>query len=245
MTIEACARAGLITADQTTYRYIAGKPRAPKGAAFEHALMNWKTLHSDEGAIFDHEVALDAADIVPMVTWGTSPEQALPVTANVPDPSVIKDENQRASVERALAYMGLRPGEELKNVRIDRVFIGSCTNGRIEDLRAAASIVRGKKVASHVGAMVVPGSGLVKEQAEQEGLDEIFLKAGFEWREAGCSMCLAMNDDRLEPGQRCASTSNRNFEGRQGRLGRTHLMSPAMAAAAGIAGHFVDVRRIV
>jgi 3-isopropylmalate/(R)-2-methylmalate dehydratase large subunit len=242
MTIEAGARAGLIAADETTYCYIAGKPRAPKGAAFEHALMYWKTLHSDEGAKFDHEVALDAADIVPMVTWGTSPEQALPVTANVPDPSLIKDENQRASVERALAYMGLRPGEELKNVRIDRVFIGSCTNGRIEDLRAAASIVRGKKVASHVGAMVVPGSGLVKEQAEQEGLDEIFVAAGFEWREPGCSMCLAMNADKLAPQERCASTSNRNFEGRQGRGGRTHLMSPAMAAAAAIAGHLADVR---
>ena len=242
MTIEAGARAGLIAADETTFRYIAGKPRAPKGAAFEHALMYWKTLHSDEGAKFDHEVALDAADIVPMVTWGTSPEQALPVTANVPDPSVITDENQRASVERALAYMGLTPGEALKNVRIDRVFIGSCTNGRIEDLRAAAAIVRGKKVASHVGAMVVPGSGLVKEQAEQEGLDEVFTAAGFEWREPGCSMCLAMNADKLAPKERCASTSNRNFEGRQGRGGRTHLMSPAMAAAAAIAGHLADVR---
>jgi len=242
MTIEAGARAGLIAADETTFRYIAGKPRAPKGAAFEHALMYWKTLHSDDGAKFDLEVTLDAADIVPMVTWGTSPEQALPVSAKVPDPAAIKDESQRASVERALAYMGLTPGEALKNVRIDRVFIGSCTNGRIEDLRAAAAIVRGKKVASHVGAMVVPGSGLVKEQAEQEGLDEIFIAAGFEWREPGCSMCLAMNADKLAPKERCASTSNRNFEGRQGRGGRTHLMSPAMAAAAAIAGHLADVR---
>jgi 3-isopropylmalate/(R)-2-methylmalate dehydratase large subunit len=229
MTIEAGARAGLIAADETTFRYIAGKPRAPKGAAFEHALMYWKTLHSDEGAKFDLEVTLNAADIVPMVTWGTSPEQALPVSEKVPDPAAIADESHRASVERALAYMGLTPGEVLKN-------------GRIEDLRAAAAIVRGKKVASHVDAMVVPGSGLVKEQAEQEGLDEIFIAAGFEWREPGCSMCLAMNADKLAPKERCASTSNRNFEGRQGRGGRTHLMSPAMAAAAAIAGHLADVR---
>ncbi len=242
MTIEAGARAGLIAPDDITFKYVAGKPRAPKGAAFEHALMFWKTLRSDEGAKFDVEIALNAADIVPMVTWGTSPEQALPITANVPDPAAISDESQRAGVERALAYMGLVPGEALKNVKIDRVFIGSCTNGRIEDLRAAAAIVRGKKVAAHVGAMVVPGSGLVKEQAEQEGLDEIFTAAGFEWREPGCSMCLAMNADKLAPQERCASTSNRNFEGRQGRGGRTHLMSPAMAAAAAIAGHLADVR---
>jgi 3-isopropylmalate/(R)-2-methylmalate dehydratase large subunit len=242
MTIEAGARAGLIAADEITFKYVAGKPRAPKGAAFEHALMYWKTLRSDEGAKFDAEIALDAADIVPMVTWGTSPEQALPVTANVPDPAAIKDESQRAGVERALAYMGLTAGEALKNVKIDRVFIGSCTNGRIEDLRAAAMIVRGKKIAAHVGAMVVPGSGLVKAQAEEEGLDEIFLAAGFEWREPGCSMCLAMNADKLAPRERCASTSNRNFEGRQGRGGRTHLMSPAMAAAAALAGHLADVR---
>jgi 3-isopropylmalate/(R)-2-methylmalate dehydratase large subunit len=242
MTIEAGAPAGLIAADEVTFQYIAGKPRAPKAAAFEHALMYWKTLKSDEGAKFDVEVALNAADIVPMVTWGTSPEQALPVTATVPDPASFPDENQRAGVERALAYMGLKAGEALQNVKIDRVFIGSCTNGRIEDLRAAAQIVRGKKVASHVGAMVVPGSGLVKAQAEDEGLDEIFIAAGFEWREPGCSMCLAMNADKLAPGERCASTSNRNFEGRQGRGGRTHLMSPAMAAAAAIAGHLADVR---
>ena len=242
MTIEAGARAGLIAADEVTFQYIAGKPRAPKAAAFEHALMYWKTLKSDEGAKFDVEVALNAADIVPMVTWGTSPEQALPVTATVPDPASFPDENQRAGVERALAYMGLKAGEALQNVKIDRVFIGSCTNGRIEDLRAAAQIVRGKKVANHVGAMVVPGSGLVKAQAEDEGLDEIFIAAGFEWREPGCSMCLAMNADKLAPQERCASTSNRNFEGRQGRGGRTHLMSPAMAAAAAIAGHLADVR---
>jgi 3-isopropylmalate/(R)-2-methylmalate dehydratase large subunit len=242
MTIEAGARAGLIAPDETTFRYIAGKPRAPKAASFEHAVMYWKTLKSDADAVFDVEIALDAADIVPMVTWGTSPEQALPVTAKVPDPAAIADEAQRAGVERALAYMGLVPGEALNAVKIDRVFIGSCTNGRIEDLRAAAAIVRGKKVASHVGAMVVPGSGLVKAQAEEEGLDEIFLAAGFEWREPGCSMCLAMNADKLAPQERCASTSNRNFEGRQGRGGRTHLMSPAMAAAAAIAGHLSDVR---
>ena len=242
MTIEAGARAGLIAPDETTFKYVSGKPRAPKGAAFEHALMYWKTLKSDEEAKFDVEIDLNAAGIVPMVTWGTSPEQALPVTANVPDPAAIADDNQRAGVERALAYMGLTPGEALKNVKIDRVFIGSCTNGRIEDLRAAAQILRGKKIAGHVGAMVVPGSGLVKEQAEQEGLDEIFTAAGFEWREPGCSMCLAMNADKLAPQERCASTSNRNFEGRQGRGGRTHLMSPAMAAAAAIAGHLADVR---
>jgi 3-isopropylmalate/(R)-2-methylmalate dehydratase large subunit len=243
MTIEAGARAGLIAPDETTFRYVAGKPRAPKGATFENAVMYWKTLHSDADAQFDAEIALEAADIVPMVTWGTSPEQALPVTGRVPDPAAIEDEQHRASVTRALDYMGLTPGVKLTDVKIDRVFIGSCTNGRIEDLRAAAAIAKGKKVAAHVGAMVVPGSGLVKAQAEDEGLDEIFIAAGFEWREPGCSMCLAMNADKLAPGERCASTSNRNFEGRQGRGGRTHLMSPAMAAAAAIAGHLADVRK--
>jgi len=242
MTIEAGARAGLIAADETTFAYVAGKPRAPKGATFEGAVHYWRTLKSDPDAKFDVEIALDAASIPPMVTWGTSPEQALPVTDRVPDPAKVADENQRAGIERALAYMDLKPGTPLNEVKIDRVFIGSCTNGRIEDLRAAAEIAKGKKVASHVGAMVVPGSGLVKAQAEEEGLDEIFTAAGFEWREPGCSMCLAMNADRLEPGERCASTSNRNFEGRQGRGGRTHLMSPAMAAAAAIAGHLADVR---
>jgi 3-isopropylmalate/(R)-2-methylmalate dehydratase large subunit len=242
MTIEAGARAGLIAPDETTFAYIAGKPRAPKAGSFEAAVRTWRFLKSDDDAVFDSEIALDAASIAPMVTWGTSPEQALPVTARVPDPALVADDNQRAGLERALAYMDLKPGTPLEEVKIDRVFIGSCTNGRIEDLRAAADIVRGKTVAAHVGAMVVPGSGLVKEQAEQEGLDEIFIAAGFEWREPGCSMCLAMNADRLEPGERCASTSNRNFEGRQGRGGRTHLMSPAMAAAAAIAGHLVDVR---
>jgi 3-isopropylmalate/(R)-2-methylmalate dehydratase large subunit len=242
MTIEAGARAGLIAPDETTFAYVAGRPRAPKGAAFEAARNYWRTLKSDGDAKFDIEIALDAASIPPMVTWGTSPEQALPITDVIPDPSAIADANTRAGVERALHYMDLKPGTALKDVKIDRVFIGSCTNGRIEDLRAAAEIAKGKKVSSHVSAMIVPGSGLVKHQAEEEGLDKIFLDAGFEWREPGCSMCLAMNADRLEPGERCASTSNRNFEGRQGRGGRTHLMSPAMAVAAAISGHLADVR---
>jgi 3-isopropylmalate/(R)-2-methylmalate dehydratase large subunit len=244
MTIEAGARAGLIAPDETTFAYVAGKPRAPKAAAFEAAVNYWKTLKSDADAKFDAEITLDARDIVPMVTWGTSPEQALPITSSVPDPAAIADENQRQAVERALGYMDLKPGTPLTDVKIDRVFIGSCTNGRIEDLRAAAEVAKGKKVAAHVSAMVVPGSGLVKLQAEDEGLDEIFRDAGFEWRDPGCSMCLAMNADKLAPGERCASTSNRNFEGRQGRGGRTHLVSPAMAAAAAIAGHFVDVRKL-
>ena len=242
MTIEAGARAGLVAPDEATYAYVAGRPRAPKGAAFEAAVMYWKTLHSDAGAKFDIEVELDAAEIAPMVTWGTSPEQGAPVTDAVPDPAAIADPGKRAGMERALAYMDLKPGTPLTQVRIDRVFIGSCTNGRIEDIRAAATVAKGKKVAAHVGAMVVPGSGLVKHQAEEEGLDKILIDAGFEWREPGCSMCLAMNADKLEPGERSASTSNRNFEGRQGRGGRTHLVSPAMAAAAAIAGHLADVR---
>jgi 3-isopropylmalate/(R)-2-methylmalate dehydratase large subunit len=242
MTIEGGARAGLVAPDETTFAYIAGRPRAPKAAAYEAAVMFWRTLKSDSDATFDSEIVLEAKDIAPMVTWGTSPEQALAVTGVVPDPAMMTDENKREGAERALAYMDLKPGTKLASVKIDRVFIGSCTNGRIEDLRAAAAIAKGKKVAAHVGAMVVPGSGLVKEEAEQEGLDKIFLDAGFEWREPGCSMCLAMNADKLEPGERCASTSNRNFEGRQGRGGRTHLMSPAMAAAAAIAGHLADVR---
>jgi 3-isopropylmalate/(R)-2-methylmalate dehydratase large subunit len=244
MTIEGGARAGLIAPDDTTFAYIAGRPRAPKGATFEAAVAQWRTLKSDDDAKFDIEVSLEAKDIAPMVTWGTSPEQALPVTAVVPDPAALKDANQKSAVERALAYMDLKPGQPLKEVKVDRVFIGSCTNGRIEDLRAAAAIAKGRKVAGHVNAMVVPGSGLVKHQAEEEGLDQVFLAAGFEWREPGCSMCLAMNADRLSPGERCASTSNRNFEGRQGRGGRTHLMSPAMAAAAAIAGHLTDVREL-
>ena len=244
MTIEGGARAGLVAPDETTFAYVAGKPRAPKAAAFEVAVRTWRTLKSDDDAPFDAEIVLDAQDIVPMITWGTSPEQALPVTGKVPDPASFSDENKREGAERALAYMDLKPGTPLAEVQIDRVFIGSCTNGRIEDLRAAAAIAKGKKVAAGVGAMVVPGSGLVKEQAEEEGLDRIFLEAGFEWREPGCSMCLAMNADKLAPGERCASTSNRNFEGRQGRGGRTHLMSPAMAAAAAIAGHLVDIRTL-
>jgi 3-isopropylmalate/(R)-2-methylmalate dehydratase large subunit len=202
----------------------------------------WKTLKSDEGAKFDAEITLDAADIPPLVTWGTSPENVIPVTGRVPDPAAEPDAQRRAAMERMLDYMGLKPGIAMNDVRIDRVFIGSCTNGRIEDFREVAKIVQGKRVAAHVNAMIVPGSGLVKEQAEQEGLDRIFRDAGFEWREPGCSMCLAMNADKLEPGERCASTSNRNFEGRQGRGGRTHLMSPVMAAAAAIKGHLVDVR---
>jgi 3-isopropylmalate/(R)-2-methylmalate dehydratase large subunit len=244
MTIEGGARAGLIAPDEITFAYIAGRPRAPKGAAFENAVMTWRTLKSDDGAKFDVEITLDAKDVAPMVTWGTSPEQALPVTASVPDPAAMRDANKRSATERALAYMDLKPGQPLDQVKVDRVFIGSCTNGRIEDLRAAAAVAKGRKVAAHVNAMVVPGSGLVKHQAEEEGLDQIFLAAGFEWREPGCSMCLAMNADRLAPGERCASTSNRNFEGRQGRGGRTHLVSPAMAAAAAIAGHLTDVREL-
>jgi 3-isopropylmalate/(R)-2-methylmalate dehydratase large subunit len=242
MTIEGGARAGLIAPDDVTFAYIEGRPRAPKGADWDKAVAYWKTLFSDAGAHFDSEIVLAAADIPPMVTWGTSPEQGLPITGHIPDPAKIADANQRAGVERALSYMGLAPGMALADVKIDRVFIGSCTNGRIEDLRAAAVIAKGHKVAAHVGAMVVPGSGLVKKQAEDEGLDKIFVEAGFEWREPGCSMCLAMNADKLAPGERCASTSNRNFEGRQGRGGRTHLVSPAMAAAAAIAGHLTDVR---
>jgi 3-isopropylmalate/(R)-2-methylmalate dehydratase large subunit len=243
MTIEGGARAGLIAPDDTTFAYIAGRPRAPKGASFEAAVQTWRLLKSDDDAKFDTEIVLDARDIPPMVTWGTSPEQALPITASVPDPAAMTDANKRSAAERSLAYMDLKPGTLLEDVRVDRVFIGSCTNGRIEDLRAAAKVAKGRKVAAHVNAMVVPGSGLVKHQAEEEGLDQVFLAAGFEWREPGCSMCLAMNADRLAPGERCASTSNRNFEGRQGRGGRTHLMSPAMAAAAAVAGHLVDARK--
>jgi 3-isopropylmalate/(R)-2-methylmalate dehydratase large subunit len=242
MSIEAGARAGLIAPDETTFAYLKGRPHAPKGAAWEAAVNYWKTLKSDEGAKFDAEITLDAADIPPLVTWGTSPENVIPVTGRVPDPAAEPDAQRRAAMERMLDYMGLKPGIAMKDVRIDRVFIGSCTNGRIEDFREVAKIVQGKRVAAHVNAMIVPGSGLVKEQAEQEGLDRIFRDAGFEWREPGCSMCLAMNADKLEPGERCASTSNRNFEGRQGRGGRTHLMSPAMAAAAAIKGHLTDVR---
>jgi 3-isopropylmalate/(R)-2-methylmalate dehydratase large subunit len=242
MTIEGGARAGLIAPDETTFAYLKGRAMAPKGAAWEAAVAYWKTLPSDPGAKYDREVHIDASEIVPQVTWGTSPEDVLPITGSVPKPAEIADAAKRESTERALAYMGLTPGMPLAEVKVDKVFIGSCTNGRIEDLREAAKVAKGRKVAAHVDALVVPGSGLVKAQAEEEGLDRIFIEAGFEWREPGCSMCLAMNADRLEPGERCASTSNRNFEGRQGRGGRTHLVSPAMAAAAAVTGHLTDVR---
>ncbi|WP_144734091.1 3-isopropylmalate dehydratase large subunit [Extensimonas perlucida] len=246
MAIEAGARAGLVAVDDKTIEYVKGRPLAPMGAEWEQAVAYWRTLHSDPDAQFDRVVELDAGSIVPQVTWGTSPEMVLGIDARVPDPDKEKDANQRNAIERALTYMGLTPGKPVADIHIDKVFIGSCTNSRIEDLRAAAAVVKklGQKVAKNVKlAMVVPGSGLVKEQAEREGLHEIFRAAGFEWREPGCSMCLAMNADRLEPGERCASTSNRNFEGRQGAGGRTHLVSPAMAAAAAIHGHFVDVRQ--
>ncbi len=245
MSIEAGARAGLIAPDETTFAYIEGRPMAPKGGQWEQAVAYWRTLPSDEGAAYDEEVTLDAADIAPQVTWGTNPGQVLPITGVVPDPAQEANGGRRRAMERALEYMGLEPGTPLTDIKIDQVFIGSCTNARIEDLRAVARVVEGRKLADGVGAMVVPGSGLVKEQAEAEGLDRIFIAAGFEWREAGCSMCLAMNADRLKPGERCASTSNRNFEGRQGKGGRTHLMSPVMAAAAALAGHIADVRELV
>jgi 3-isopropylmalate/(R)-2-methylmalate dehydratase large subunit len=242
MSVEAGAKAGFIAPDDKVYAYLKDRPKAPKGEAWDAARRHWDTLRSDDGAPFDREIRLDAARLPPLVTWGTSPEQVVSVTGRVPVPSDIADENKRIHAAAALAYMGLTGGEKITDIAIDRVFIGSCTNGRIEDLRAAAGVIAGKTVNGHVNAMVVPGSGLVKEQAEAEGLDRIFRAAGFEWREPGCSMCLAMNPDKLAPGERCASTSNRNFEGRQGYKGRTHLVSPAMAAAAAGAGHFVDVR---
>jgi 3-isopropylmalate/(R)-2-methylmalate dehydratase large subunit len=246
MAIEAGARAGLVAVDEKTIEYVRGRPFAPQGVEFEQAAAFWRTLRSDEGAKFDAVVELDAAQILPQVSWGTSPEMVLPVDGRVPDPDKEKDSVKRGAIERALAYMGLQPNKAITDITIDNVFIGSCTNSRIEDLREAAAVVRriGQRVAANVKvAMVVPGSGQVKAQAEREGLHEVFKAAGFEWREPGCSMCLAMNADRLEPGERCASTSNRNFEGRQGAGGRTHLVSPAMAAAAALHGHFVDVRR--
>ncbi|NBU27997.1 MAG: 3-isopropylmalate dehydratase large subunit [Caulobacteraceae bacterium] len=247
LTIEAGARAGLVAPDEKTFDYIRGRPSAPKGAAWDMAVNYWKSYFSDPDAVFDREVRLDAADIAPTVTWGTSPEDVVPVTGQVPDPASFATPDKRASAARALDYMGLAAGQPITEAKVDVVFIGSCTNSRIEDLRAAAAVAQaafleGRLVAPHVRAMVVPGSGLVRDQAEAEGLDALFRASGFEWREPGCSMCLGMNPDRLTPGQRCASTSNRNFEGRQGRGGRTHLMSPAMAAAAAIAGHIVDVR---
>jgi len=245
MSIEAGARAGMIAPDDTTFSYIQGRPYAPKGEAFDHAVAYWRTLPSDPGAQYDRVVTLHASEIAPMVTWGTSPETVLPITGTVPDPAALEDEAARVQMQRMLDYMALTPGQKLTDIAVDVVFIGSCTNGRIEDIRAAAAIARGKRVAPGVRAMVVPGSGLVKLQAEAEGLDQILLNAGFEWREAGCSMCLGMNPDKLTPGQRCASTSNRNFEGRQGPGGRTHLLSPAMAAAAAVTGRLTDVRAIV
>src|SRR5579863_6145651 len=232
----------MIAPDEKTFAYLMGRPRTPKGAAWEEARRHWDTLHSDDGAHFDKEIRIDAGNLPPLVTWGTSPEDVIAITGRVPLPEEAKSEAKRAAVRRSLDYMGLKGGEKITDVEIDRVFIGSCTNGRIEDLRVAAAMVEGKTVSGRVNAMVVPGSGLVKEQAEAEGLDKIFKAAGFEWREPGYSMCLAMNPDRLAPGERCASTSNRNFEGRQGFKGRTHLVSPAMAAAAAVAGHFVDIR---
>ncbi len=242
MSIEAGARAGMIAPDDTTFAYVQGRPFAPKGEAFDHAVAYWRTLPSDEGAHYDAVVHLDGAAIPPMVSWGTNPEAVLPINSVVPDPAAVDDEAARAQMVRMLDYMALTPGTKLTDIPVDVVFIGSCTNGRIEDIRAAAAVVGTRKVAPGVRAMVVPGSGVVKQQAEQEGLDRIMIDAGFEWRDAGCSMCLGMNPDKLKPGQRCASTSNRNFEGRQGPGGRTHLLSPAMAAAAAITGHLTDVR---
>ncbi len=248
MAIEAGARAGLVAVDDKTIEYLRGRPLSPKGVEWDHAVAYWKTLQSDTDAHFDALVQINAADIAPQVTWGTSPEMVLSVLDRVPDPDKEKDANKRLAIERALTYMGLEPGKPISDITVDKIFIGSCTNSRIEDMREAAAVVKrlGQKVARNVKlAMVVPGSGLVKAQAEKEGLDQIFKGAGFEWREPGCSMCLGMNADRLEPGERCASTSNRNFEGRQGTGGRTHLVSPAMAAAAAIHGHFVDVRQFI
>jgi 3-isopropylmalate/(R)-2-methylmalate dehydratase large subunit len=245
MAIEAGARAGMVAADDTTFAYIKGRPFAPQGENWDKSVAYWRTLHSDDGAKFDATVELDAAQIKPQVTWGTSPEMVTSIDGRVPNPASAPDAVKRADWERALAYMGLKADTLISEIKIDKVFIGSCTNGRIEDMRSAAAVAKGKKVASNVKlALVVPGSGLVKAQAEKEGLDKIFIAAGFEWRDPGCSMCLAMNDDRLSPGERCAATSNRNFEGRQGQGGRTHLVSPAMAAAAAIAGHFVDVSKV-
>ena len=248
MAIEAGARAGLVAVDEKTIEYVRGKPLAPKGVEWDHAVAYWRTLQSDPDAQFDTVVKLDASQVLPQVTWGTSPEMVTSIEGRVPDPDKEKDANKRGAIERALNYMGLQPGKLMNDVYVDKVFIGSCTNSRIEDMREAAAMVKklGRKVAPNIkAALVVPGSGVVKEQAEREGLHEIFKAAGFEWREPGCSMCLAMNADRLEPGERCASTSNRNFEGRQGAGGRTHLVSPAMAAAAAVHGHFVDVRQFV
>ena len=243
MTIEGGARAGLIQPDQKVYNYLRDKPMSPKNEYWEKALGYWEKLKTDDNAIFDKEILLNGKDIKPMVTWGTSPQDVVTIDEKVPNPEKENDLDRKNSIERSLKYMGLKPNVLMKDIKIDKVFIGSCTNGRIEDLRDAAKILKDKKIANHVNAIVVPGSGLVKEQAEQEGLDKIFKSSGFEWREPGCSMCLAMNADKLNPEERCASTSNRNFEGRQGRGGRTHLVSPAMAAAAAISGNLEDVRK--
>jgi len=244
MTIEGGARAGLIAPDETTFEYLKGRPMTPKGANWEAAVAYWKTLPSDEGATYQKEVTMDASTIEPQVTWGTSPEDVVPISAVVPGPSDFANPDKQESVKMALNYMGLEPGTRMEDIKIDYMFVGSCTNGRIEDIRAVAEVAKGRKVADHVTALIVPGSGLVKEQAEQEGLDKILLEAGFEWREPGCSMCLAMNEDRVPAGKRCASTSNRNFKGRQGPGARTHLVSPAMAAAAAVTGHLADVRKL-
>lgn len=244
MSIEGGARAGLVAPDEKTFAYLKGRPLSPKGAEWDDAVAWWKSLRTDPDAFFDKSIDIEAADIGPTVSWGTSPQDVVPITGKVPDPAGATSEAQRKSMERALTYMGLEAGTPMEDVTIDKVFIGSCTNSRIEDLRSASKIVKGRQVASNVYAMVVPGSGLVKQQAEREGLDRIFKEAGFDWREAGCSMCLGMNPDQLRPGERCASTSNRNFEGRQGPGGRTHLMSPAMAAAAAINGKLTDVRKL-
>jgi 3-isopropylmalate/(R)-2-methylmalate dehydratase large subunit len=242
MSVEGGAKAGFIAPDEKAYAFLKDRPKSPKGKAWDEAMRYWETLVSDDGAHFDREIRLDAAALPPLVTWGTSPEQVISVTGRVPKLEEIADDNKRRAAATSFEYMGLKGGEKITDIKIDRAFVGSCTNGRIEDLREVARVADGKTVNANVKAMIVPGSGLVKEQAEAEGLDKIFVKAGFEWREPGCSMCLAMNPDKLAPGERCASTSNRNFEGRQGYKGRTHLVSPAMAAAAAIAGHFVDIR---
>ena len=243
MSIEGGARAGLIEPDEKEFKYLEGKPMSPKKESWDKAIRYWESIKTDDDAKFDKEIDLNGTDIKPMVTWGTSPQDVVPIDGTVPNPENEKDEDRKSSIKRSLKYMGLKPNIAVKDIKIDKVFIGSCTNGRIEDLRDAAKILRNRKIASHVNAMVVPGSGLVKQQAEQEGLHEIFIKSGFDWREPGCSMCLAMNSDKLKPEERCASTSNRNFEGRQGRGGRTHLVSPAMAAAAAISGNLEDVRK--
>ena len=244
MAIEAGARAGLMAPDDKTFAFLKGRPMAPKGDAWDQAVAYWKSLPTDQGAQYDKEVCLDVSDIAPQVTWGTSPEDVVPITGIVPDPNQASSDEKRQAMERALAYMDLTPGMKMTDIPVDKVFIGSCTNSRLDDLRAAAEIAKGRKVVDHVHALVSPGSTLIKQQAEEEGIAQILIEAGFDWREAGCSMCVGMNPDRLAPGERCASTSNRNFEGRQGRDGRTHLVSPAMAVAAAVAGHLADVREL-